>query len=307
MRLRYAGDCRLCATRLDAGVVAVYERSTKTVRCLACRWEAVDDSPSVDATSAAAALVPTEVTSAADALVPGEVTREVVASRAADAIPEVVETGQAGASAAREYERRAAKREQRVRAAHPRLGGLILALSDDPQSTRAWSSGAVGERVVANSLDAWANERVRVLHDRRIPRTRANIDHIAVAPTGVYVIDAKRYKGRPDLRVQGGILRPRTATLTVGGRDCTKLLTGVQKQVELVRGALEAVRPDVRVRGQLCFVDADWPLFGGAFSLDDVDVLWPKKLAQLLNRDGPLTDEQIDHVHRSLAAAFPVA
>lgn len=272
MRLRYAGDCRLCGTRLDAGEVAVYERSTKTVRCVECRPDAVDTSSAV----------------------------EVVA-------PETVETGQAGASAVREFERRAAKREQRVRAAHPRLGGLILALSDDPQSTRAWSSGAVGERVVAKSLDAWANDRVRVLHDRRIPRTRANIDHIAVAPTGVYVIDAKRYKGRPDLRVQGGILRPRTATLVVGGRDCTKLLTGVQKQVELVRTALEPVQPDVRVRGQLCFVDADWPLFGGAFSLDDVDVLWPKKLAQLLNRDGPLTDEQIDHVHRGLAAAFPVA
>ncbi|WP_238402412.1 nuclease-related domain-containing protein [Cellulomonas sp. H30R-01] len=294
MRLRYAGDCRLCGCRLDAGTVAVYERSTKSVRCIECRDHSVDASPNADATPV---LDP----------VPTADAPPVGASPAADATAAVVEIGRAGASAAREFERRAAQREQRVRAAHPRLGGLILALSDDPQSTRAWSSGAAGERVVARSLDTWANERVRVLHDRRIPRTRANIDHIAVAPTGVYVIDAKRYKGRPDLRVQGGILRPRTATLTVGGRDCTKLLTGVQKQVDLVRTALAEVQPDVRVRGQLCFVDADWPLIGGAFALDDVDVLWPKKLAQLLNRDGPLTDEQIDRLHRGLAAAFPVA
>jgi len=37
---------------------------------------------------------------------------------------------QAGASAAREYERRSSNREARIRSAHPKLGGLILALSN---------------------------------------------------------------------------------------------------------------------------------------------------------------------------------
>ncbi len=35
-----------------------------------------------------------------------------------------------------------------------------------------------------------------MLHDRRIPGSRANIDHIAIATSGVWVIDAKRYKGK---------------------------------------------------------------------------------------------------------------
>lgn len=208
---------------------------------------------------------------------------------------------------AAEHDRRSAAREDRIRAAHPKLGGLILALSDDPQSTRAWSSGAAGEQVVARSLEKWAGEHVRVWHDRRIPGTKANIDHIAVAPTGVYVIDAKRYQGRPDLRVQGGIHRPRTFRLTVGGRDCTKLVAGVHRQVELVAAALAPTHSDVRVRGMLCFVDADWPLLGAAFSIENVDVLWPKKAAQLLNRDGELAAGGVDQVHRRLAAAFPTA
>lgn len=267
MRLRYAGVCRLCGSELAAGARAVYERATKTVRCMQC--------PSITAL-------------------------------AADEQGAVVEIGLAGASAQREHDRRAAAREYRVRHAHPRLGGLILALSDDPQSTRAWSSGAVGEQVVARSLEKWKTEHVRVLHDRRIRGTRANIDHIAVGPTGVYVIDAKRYKGRPDLRVQGGILRPRSFTLTVGGRDCTKLVAGVHRQVDLVTAAL-ASYPDVRVRGMLCFVDADWPLLGGAFSVEGVDVLWPKKAAQLLNRDGDLSADQVDDLHRLLASTFPIA
>lgn len=57
----------------------------------------------------------------------------------------------------------------------------------------------------------------------------------------------------------------------------------------------------------LCFVDADWPLIGGAFSIDDVDVLWPKKAAQLLNNDGPLTSEQVSTIHQHLAVTFPIA
>ena len=36
MRLRYAGACRLCESQLSAGAVAIYERSTKTVRCDEC-------------------------------------------------------------------------------------------------------------------------------------------------------------------------------------------------------------------------------------------------------------------------------
>jgi len=35
--------------------------------------------------------------------------------------------------------------------------------------------------------------RLWILHDRRIPGSRANIDHIVVAPSGVWIIDAKRY------------------------------------------------------------------------------------------------------------------
>ena len=46
------------------------------------------------------------------------------------------------------------------------------------------------------------------------------------------MVDAKRYKGCPALRVEGGVLRPRVDKLLVGRRDCTKVLDGVLKQVE---------------------------------------------------------------------------
>lgn len=111
--------------------------------------------------------------------------------------------GDPGASAQAEFQRRHVKREERIRTRHPRLGGLIMALSDDPQSTRAWAVGADGEQRIGRALNGRSGPRLRVIHDARIPGSRANVDHIAVTPSGVYVIDAKKYQGAPDVRFTG--------------------------------------------------------------------------------------------------------
>ena len=213
--------------------------------------------------------------------------------------------GVAGGSAAHEFQRRHDARHERVTTAHPKIGKLLLAVFDDPQSTRAWSVGADGESALGGMLERMAGPELRVLHDRRIPRTTANIDHVVVCPTGVWVIDAKRYVGsRPALRVEGGILRPRTELLMVGGCDRTKLVDGMEKQLNLVRTAL-ADQPDVTVRGVLCFVDGDWPVIGGDFAVRDVAVVWPKKLAKLLVQPGPLDADRIAELQWQLHEAFP--
>jgi hypothetical protein len=125
--------------------------------------------------------------------------------------------GVAGGSAAYEFQRRHDARRERVQTAHPKIGKLLLAVFDDPQSTRAWSVGADGENVLGETLEPLAGPTLRVLHDRRIPRTTANIDHLVVCSSGVFVIDAKRYLNRrPELRVEGGLFRPRTELLYVG-------------------------------------------------------------------------------------------
>ncbi|RYB89107.1 NERD domain-containing protein [Nocardioides glacieisoli] len=270
MRLHYAGKCRLCGAELAARAEAIYERPTKTVRCLECRAAAIDsDLPTPELETDG-----------------------------------IVDVGTPGASARREFDRRQSKREERIRSKHPKLGGLILALSDDPQSTKSWDVGAVGEERVGTRLNELASESLLVLHDRRIPGSRANIDHIAVTATGVYVIDPKRYKGRPSLKVEGGPLRPRVEKLLVGSRDCTKLVDGVLKQVDVVR---RVVGDEVPVRGVLCFVDADWPLIGGSFTTRDVESLWPRRLYPKLQADGPLTVDAIADLHRRLAIGLPAA
>jgi len=95
------------------------------------------------------------------------------------------ENGTAGGSARREYERRRAKDEAATRASWGKLGTIAVALTPERQSTRAWSSGAIGEERVAAAVDAIAGQSIRVRHDRTSPRSRANCAHLAVTPGGV--------------------------------------------------------------------------------------------------------------------------
>jgi len=182
---------------------------------------------------------------------------------------------------------------------------LLLAVKDDPQSTTAWEAGAEGEERVGALLDRLSSERIKVLHDRRIPGSRANIDHLVVAPSGIHVIDSKKYAGRPERRAEGGIFRPRVERLFVGGRDRTTAVEGVLRQVEVVRTALSGAT--VPISGYLCFVDADWPLLEPAFSVRRVTVLRPKRLKKVLGCDGPVSPAEVDRLHRALAWVFPPA
>lgn len=205
-----------------------------------------------------------------------------------------------GTSAQREYERRKANDEARIRERWGKLGGIAVALSDEKQSTKAWSSGAAGEAAVGARLDGLASESIRVLHDRRIPGSKANIDHIVVTPGGVWVIDTKRYVGpAPQKRVEGGIIRPRVELLTWKGRDKSALVDGVLKQV----GHVREVDGDVPVFGVLCFVDADWGFFPDAFTVNGVHIVWPKKLAgMIVKTDGIGVD--VSTVAERIAARF---
>lgn len=269
IRLRSAGRCRVCQIELPATSDAFHGRASRTVRCLTC------------------VSAPEDVAEAPHSA-PDELRREV-------------SLGVPGASARREFERRHAGREERIRREHGRLGGLILAISDDPQSTRAWDTGALGEERLGARLNELAGDTVRVLHDRRIPGSRANIDHLVVTRNGIVVIDAKRYRGRPRLLVEGGLIRPRVERLVVGRRDCTNVVDGLLTQLDVVR---RVVGDATAVRGALCFIEADWPLVGGAFITRGIDVLWPRMLYPKLTAGGPLSVQDVCGLHRLLGEAL---
>jgi hypothetical protein len=71
-------------------------------------------------------------------------------------------------------------------------------------ATLAWRHGAQGERRTARLLAPLERRGYQVFHDLAVPGSAANVDHVVVGPTGVFVIDSKRYRGQ--LRYLGGQL-----------------------------------------------------------------------------------------------------
>jgi Nuclease-related domain len=214
----------------------------------------------------------------------------------------------AGASAQREYQRRRDARKARARDRYGALGAVAATISSGPQHERAWDRGAEGERKLARTLEQRAADHgVVLLHDRRIPGSRANIDHIVIGRPGVFVIDAKRYSGRISVERRGGLLSPRTSHLIVGGRDKTKLVDGVLAQAEVVRAVLVAAGHEaVPMLPILCFVDGDWP-FMPRLEVQGVLIVWPRQTAKLCRGDGPLDLASVESVAEAIARRLPAA
>lgn len=187
----------------------------------------------------------------------------------------------AGGSARREYERRRALDRAARRAAFPRalllvvvappvvyalvrlaaasadvdaasahlLGVLLAALAGlrlavdawgARPTTESWRTGAEGEAMTARKL-ARLPEGYVVLHDRRMPRSRANIDHVVIGPTGVFTVETKHYSSEVVIR-RGSVRR--------AGRSMTGVVDQAGRQAEAVRSLLGCdVRAVVCVQG----------------------------------------------------------
>jgi hypothetical protein len=77
----------------------------------------------------------------------------------------------------------------------------------------AWRRGAAGERRTARLLAALERHGWAVLHDLAVPGSQANIDHLMIGPGGVFVIDAKQYRGRLQLDPSGRLWHGRILSL----------------------------------------------------------------------------------------------
>ncbi len=215
--------------------------------------------------------------------------------------------GGAGQSALRKAEN-LRKRRQEAHAKRPAVVNALLGPSAREnklahQETH-WRTGARGEELLGEYLASKCPAAV-VLHDRRRPGTSANIDHVAVCASGVYVIDAKRYRGK--ITVRTPIFGE--PTLTIAGRDRTKLVDGLEKQVAAV-APLAREFGDAPVNGCLCFIapdgflaDVGLPAFR-TLSIRGYKLYYLKRLAKCLNADGPLAPDAVAEVSAGLDAAL---
>jgi hypothetical protein len=218
--------------------------------------------------------------------------------------------GEAGASAAamaEELEDRAIRQARMKWGDHAAV--VAAKVAHDDRLVRAWEKGGTGESQLAAFLEREVGDAIIALHDRIIPGTRAaNIDHLFVAPSGVWVVDAKSYKGKLEKRDVGPFWR-QEIEFFVGGRNRTKLVDGMALQLKAVRAALE---PDLAysqltVHPALCFVDSEWSSFARPFDVRGVTVLYPGALRDRLKKNGDLARETMERVANRLALSLPLA
>jgi hypothetical protein len=63
------------------------------------------------------------------------------------------------------------------------------------EQARTWQRGAQGERHTARLLRRLQGDGFVVFHDLAMPDSPANVDHLVIGPTGVFVIDSKQWTG----------------------------------------------------------------------------------------------------------------
>lgn len=115
----------------------------------------------------------------------------------------------------------AAARARQLRTPAVRIADLLGIPTQLSRQAQRWEAGAAGERRTAERLRTLEREGWTVLHDRALPRGRANLDHLVISPTGrVYLPDTKRYSSRWPLTVANG-------RLYHGDRDVTQRLDGL--------------------------------------------------------------------------------
>ncbi len=157
--------------------------------------------------------------------------------------------------------------------------------------------GVQGEEEVARLLDVLDGAGWRVLHDRcKAAGSPANIDHIAVGPPGVLVIDAKHWAG--------GQVHLDDRGLAHNGRRRDEVLHDVVHTTQVVATHARRAAPAVVSCGVLAFVgDAGpaQPVFHHGVTVLGADHLqrW------LTDQPARLSATQVQHVASTLDAALP--
>jgi hypothetical protein len=265
-RVKYDGVCARCGIALPKGTPAVWDRASRTIRCIEC--PAPEPTPPPVATA--------------------------------------IDVGVAGRSAREKHDRLEARRDAAIseRWGTGRVARIVRAFSGEPQSTRAWAIGAAGEEKLAAELDRVPG--LRMLHDRRVPGTQGNIDHIVIGPAGVFVVDAKNNHGAIAIQDRGGWFRT-DLRLTIAGRDRSTMADHMGWQVSAVEAALEraGIEPLPPVTPVLCFLNVEWPLLRSLDQFRGVRLESHRSIRRLVTSPTSLSEEEADRLVRALAQELP--
>lgn len=212
----------------------------------------------------------------------------------------------AGASALKKHDQLLAAYRRKQEIKWGPFAGVVKFCTGTPRYIAVWKQGSKGEAIVGRALDAISG--VTGLHDRKWPtKDVANIDHIAVTPTGIGIIDAKNYRGNKiegNPRSSYAQARAQRSVERQNRRQIDKACFGVARQMIDVRNALAVSGvADVPIFGIVCMTGKlnrwRWP-----YQVNGVWVCRPRHLKRIL-RKGKRISWDHDTLTRIVAQVLP--
>jgi len=165
---------------------------------------------------------------------------------------------------------------------------------------RRYALGYLGERVVGETLNQLLRDGCHIFHDYHLPDRDWNIDHVIVAPSGVYVVETKA-------RSKRSVSKGASATEVVfdgerllfpNGYDTKAFEQARRNAADLSRELTSATGEPVKVKSILTF--PGW--FVTRKGRGDVNVLNPKEIrsAVLDPREPQLSAAQMQRIVHQL-------
>jgi hypothetical protein len=156
-----------------------------------------------------------------------------------------------------------------------------------------WGRGRQGEERVGELLDSLGRAGVRAVHDRSVPGSDANLDHVVAAPSGIYVVDAKNWSGR--VSISG-------SRLWQNDRQRDEVVGAAAAQAAVVQRLVDDLNPPrpIPVRALVCF--AGDARLGHPERLGDVGLVDLDQLADVITSGEPeLAPVEVEFVAKQFA------
>jgi hypothetical protein len=167
-----------------------------------------------------------------------------------------------------------------------RLVGLVVAVLvgwrlrfRPSEQARTWRRGAHGERRTARLLVRLTRDGFVVFHDLAVPGSPANVDHLVIGPSGVFVIDSKQWTGSVHQGADG-----------LAWHNHYRL----DRTLETVRWEAEVVGRLLGTRAAALVCVHGAHVHGGGLDVQGVAIVPAHLLRSALGYDGVLSDGDIE-------------
>jgi hypothetical protein len=160
------------------------------------------------------------------------------------------------------------------------------------EQARTWQRGAHGERRTALLLDRLTRDGYVVFHDLAVPGSPANVDHLVIGPTGLFVIDSKQWTGSVHQSADG-----------LAWHNHYRL----DRTLETVRWEAETIGRllGTRIRPLLCVHGAH--VHGGGLAAQGVAIVPAHLLRSALGYDRVLSDADVELLASTAWSRFRAA